>query len=286
MRATIRILCFVAGLSAAPAGRAETLVLVGGGNLPDAAIARFLEWSGGTKARLLVISWGDGDPDAVDDLKKKLAAGKPAELTDWGMPPQSAAERTKFLDAVSNATGVFVAGGFQTIVMRGLADPSLTDALRKRYRAGACFGGTSAGTAIMSPTMITGDGDFTGIDGSKVRIAEGLGLLPADIIVDQHFVRRPRMYRLTGLVLKDPAKLGIGIDEGTALLVKDGRRAEVVGAGKVMILDGRDPTAAAGTAAVREKPDDKDVGTLLMHVLKAGRAFDLQTRTVVKPEPK
>ncbi len=72
--------------------------------------------------------------------------------------------------------------------------------LKLRYDAGTVFGGTSAGAAIMSSQMITGEGDFTVIDGKKVQTSLGLGLLPDDVIVDQHFIKRQRQNRLFGLI--------------------------------------------------------------------------------------
>jgi cyanophycinase len=88
--------------------------------------------------------------------------------------------------------------------------------------------------------MITGEGDFTVIDGDQVEVRPGLGLVEG-VIVDQHFVKRQRQNRLFGLVLKHPGERGVGIDEDTALLVTSGRYAEVVGKGPVMLVDARGP---------------------------------------------
>ena len=64
--------------------------------------------------------------------------------------------------------------------------------------------------------MITGGGDHTVLDGQKVEVRAGLGLLPG-VILDQHFLKRQRQNRLFGLVLDHPRLLGVGVDEGTAL---------------------------------------------------------------------
>ena len=89
----------------------------------------------------------------------------------------------------------------------------------------------------MSKIMITGEGDFTVLDGTKVETREGLDLI-RDVIVDQHFLKRQRQNRLFGLVLLNPQQLGVGVNEDAALLVTDSRHAEAVG-GAVMIVDGR-----------------------------------------------
>ena len=142
-------------------------------------------------------------------------------------------------EALARATGVFFSGGDQARVMDALADPSLLAAVRSRHAEGVVYGGTSAGTAIMSAIMITGDGDFTVIDAAKVDVRPGLGLLEG-AIVDQHFVKRQRENRLFGLVIAHPQERGIGIDEDTALLV-EGREAEVVGSGPVVVVDAKGP---------------------------------------------
>ncbi|HYN05065.1 MAG TPA: cyanophycinase, partial [Vicinamibacteria bacterium] len=97
------------------------------------------------------------------------------------------------------------------------------------------------------------------IDGEKVEVRPGLGLLEG-AIVDQHFVKRQRENRLFGLVLKHPEERGVGIDEDTALLVTAGRHAEVVGKGPVMLVDATGPDRLAIT------------------LLRAGQTTDLRER--------
>ncbi len=109
--------------------------------------------------------------------------------------------------------------------MAGL-DAPLARALRERHRAGLPFGGTSAGTAIMSPRMIAG--------GDPPRVRTGLALLPGTV-VDQHFLERRREARLLHVIRRHPDALGVGVDEGAALAVEDGRRAEVIG-GRVALV--------------------------------------------------
>jgi cyanophycinase len=112
----------------------------------------------------------------------------------------------------------------------------------------------------MSSIAITGDGDRTVMDGDVVEVRPGIGLLPG-VVLDQHFIRRQRQNRLFGLVLKHPRLLGVGVDEGTAVLVRDNRYAEVVGASRVMLVE------ASG-----------DGGELRLQLLAPGETFDLRDR--------
>jgi cyanophycinase len=254
MRAFLFVVLAVVVAAMAPAAAdagGERLVIVGGGDRPPEAMARFVAWAGGASARILVLPWASAEPaESCDAIIAELEPHGPAEAVCGAhatldargrAAPLDAAKRASTLALLSTSTGVFFTGGDQARIMDVLADRSLLEAVTARYAAGAVFGGTSAGAAVMSARMITGEGDFTVIDGDAVEERPGLGLL-GGVIVDQHFVRRQRENRLFGLVLKHPEERGVGIDEDTALLVSDGRHAEVVGRGPVVLVDavGRD----------------------------------------------
>jgi cyanophycinase len=262
----LSILVLFAALAAGSAGAGEHLVLIGGGDLPKRARERFVEWAGGSSAQILVILWATSEPkESFEWIRDELSAEGPAHVEGAPIAPVTGASRTEFLAQLAKATGVFFSGGDQARVMDVLKDAELLAALRARYHAGVVFGGTSAGCAVMSTPMITGEGDFTVIDGAKVDTREGLGLLP-NAIVDQHFLKRQRENRLFGLILNHAELLGVGVDEATALLVEDGRLGEVAGAGQVMLVDAR-----------------HEPGALLLRLFKNGQRIDLASRTAQKP---
>lgn len=242
----------------------KRLVIVGGGERPAAAMSKFVEWAGGAgRARILFIPWATSEPEAsFKYFKESLAAFSAQEIETAPVAPLTEEKKDKFLSQLKAANGVFFGGGDQVRIMNVLKDKSLLEALRQRYATGAVFGGTSAGAAVMSGQMITGEGDFTVIDGSKVQTISGLGLLPDYIIIDQHFIKRQRENRLFGLILQNPEKFGIGIDESTALLVTDNRFAEVIGASQIMLV----------SAAPRRKR------TLTIYLAQPGERFDLRKR--------
>ena len=252
-------------LASVASAAGQHLVIIGGGAKPHAALSRFVEWAGGAKARVLLISWATEEPKvSLDDMTEQLTPIGVASIEQAPPPPLTSETRATFLAQLAKATGVFFTGGDQSRIMDVLVDRPLAEALRARYAEGIVFGGTSAGAAIMSPTMITGNGDFTVIDAKKVETRPGLGLLPG-AIVDQHFIARQRENRLFGLVLGNPDALGVGIDEGTALLVVDDRYGEVVGESHVMIVSAQKARA----------------GTLALELLNPGHRYDLRKRRVV-----
>lgn len=216
----------------------EHLVLVGGGQHPPEAMKAFYDWTGREEPCILVIGWASSVPD--ENLRIVLE-----DYDQYAHRPQlelAAHDRETVLKQLERADGVWFTGGDQTKVMAVLQDRALLQALREKYRSGTVFGGTSAGTAIMSLKMLTGKADLTVIDPAKVEIAEGLGLLPEHVIVDQHFLRRQRENRLFGALLGHAGTTGIGIDEDTALLLSNGVQARVVGRAQIMLVTPEAPS--------------------------------------------
>ena len=127
--------------------------------------------------------------------------------------------------------------------------------LRDRLAAGPLVvAGTSAGATALGQEMILGDDAA-----DQPRTGPGLGLLP-QAVVDMHFTQRQRLPRLVTAVRQRPSLLGIGIDEGTAILVCR-RRFEVLGTGTVTTVE------AGG-----KRPDVR------VRVSRAGGFFDLERR--------
>ncbi len=225
------------------------LIVVGGGDRPEKAMAKFVAWAGGEKARVLILSWSAPDPqDYFNYFAKDIWAYNPASVTHGVQAAHVPSDRDKLLNQIADATAIFFTGGDQNKTMDVLeADAqvftgksSLLSILRQAYLDGIAFAGTSAGTAIMSTPMLTGNADLLILDGKQVMTRDGLGLL-SGVILDQHFLAKGRVLRLMGLVQKHPTKLGLGIDEDTALAIEDGRYAEVIGASQVLAMSAAGP---------------------------------------------
>ncbi len=240
------------------------LVIVGGGGVPDAVAARAIALSGGPSSAVAVLPQAselkETGAEAVE-FWTKAGASRAVEV--------SLTDRAAATAAIRQATFIWFPGGDQNRLTEALKATGLPELIRERYDAGATVGGTSAGAAVMSPVMITGDADLLSITAGRTKTTDGFGLLPG-AIVDQHFQKRQRMNRLISAVLDHPNLVGIGIDEKTAIIVSDGRRFEVVGDSSVVVIDGRRATvrpAADGALAA---------GTgLTLDVLKPGMTFDL-----------
>jgi cyanophycinase len=184
---------------------------------------------------------------------------------------------------LEDAGGVFFSGGDQSRLMDILRHTPIHRKLLELYEKGCVVGGTSAGAAVMSEVMITGDErrevkeghEFETIEAGNVVTVEGFGFLKT-AIVDQHFATRKRHNRLISLVAENPQLLGIGIDESTAIIVKPGEVFEVVGEKDVVVYDG-------SKAKIRIAPSHMIGFTgMLMDVLIPGDRFDLKTRKAAR----
>jgi cyanophycinase len=286
MRILLLLLSFLLG---APAS-SGTLVIAGGALSPDnAAVWRaFLAARPADRPGIVIVPAASGAPTQsaastaavleshgarADDIRVlRLATeddpGTPEDESRWaagGRDPALVAQ-------VAEAGAIWFVGGDQARITRVLLeldgrDTPLLAQMRQRLAAGAVIGGTSAGAAIMSPTMIArGDSlvallepvlrdeiGSSGRDGGPMALTRGLGFFPYGL-VDQHFDRRARLGRLTrgALAASDRVQppIGYGIDEDTALLVDLGAgTARPLGAGSVTLVDLR--AASSGETAGR-----------------------------------
>lgn len=140
---------------------------------------------------------------------------------------------------VRGAQAVFLGGGDQVKLVGSLGGSCTLGEMKALYRRGGVICGTSAGAAALTElTMAGGEIDE---EGNLVEqyIGPGLGLLGHETIVDTHFQQRRRLQRLFVVVAQNKELLGLGIDEDTALIVR-GHVGEVVGAGGVTFVDGRE----------------------------------------------
>lgn len=111
-------------------------------------------------------------------------------------------------------TGIWFPGGDQSPLAASLRGSAALRTIHDRYRAGAVVGGTSAGAAVMSDSMITGNQFWPGTAAVDSPAFSRIGRRTIEIA--------------PGVVLERPHLLGVGIDEGTALEVApDGRSTNV-----------------------------------------------------------
>jgi cyanophycinase len=124
---------------------------------------------------------------------------------------------------LKEAKTVFICGGDQSRFMEYVRRHQLGSILKSIYESGATIAGTSAGAAVMSDVMITGNqqtdtaysATYPIIQKNNGIYAKGLGFIQHGII-DQHFIVRSRYNRIISAQMDFPTLWGLGIDESTA----------------------------------------------------------------------
>ena len=211
------------------------LLIVGGGEVTQEIRRRFVELAGGPQARIVVIP--ASEPGA-DDVERWLRPWRSLGVSHCEMlhaADRSKADSSGFCEPLTKTTGVWFTGGRQAFLAERYVDTAVEKCLRDLLTRKGVVGGTSAGAAILSRVMI--------VEGSSQPVeARGLGLLD-DAVIDQHFLKRNRIWRLQQVLKSHPELVGFGIDERTALIVRLGLgRLEVVGPSYVMAcVPGADP---------------------------------------------
>ncbi|HEX9035309.1 MAG TPA: cyanophycinase [Streptosporangiaceae bacterium] len=235
-------------------------------------LERFTQMCGGDDARIVVVTAAADVPGPVlaeyQRVFRKLGVRHVRELAISG---RADADSPRATHALNDATGVFLCGGDQSR-LRTLVGSRINDQLLERLGAGLVVAGTSAGATALGRTMILG-GNGADVSAATVRIGPGLGLMPRALI-DMHFGERGRLPRLLSAVTLDPDRLGVGIDENTAICVS-GESFEVLGSGVVTVVD-------ALRSTVVHAASDADPVTLFdvrLHLLPAGCVFDIGGRS-------
>ena len=216
-----------------PAGGPGTVILSGGGRIPDAGRAAFVEAGGGGQCRLVVVPTatpGSDDEEALREGAEVAESWKQREIATVEVLHTRDRERANdpaFCEPLRQATAVWFTGGRQSQIAAVYQGTRFEDEVRQVLMRGGVVGGTSAGAACQSRVMIVR---------GQVWATPGLGMIPG-VIVDQHFLARDRRGRLLEALQQHPQLVGLGIDEGTALVVK-GRAMKCLGESTVHLCLG------------------------------------------------
>jgi len=264
--------------------RRGRLLLIGGNEDMDERdmriLPRLVSLAGGKAARILVCAAASSESErSLTAYRKVLEKIGAAEVFRSPLDSRKEAESHELLEMLERATAVLLTGGDQLRATSMMAGTPFGDRLKDAYqRRGLLVAGTSAGAAAMSSTMIIrGIGDT--VRREAVELAPGLGFL-RNITVDTHFDRGGRVHRLMTVLAQNPATLGVGIDEDTAVEISPNRRLTVLGRGVVMVFDGRGTHTNAAEVTGKEAIALTDIK---VHVLPDKFGLDLRTLQPIIP---
>jgi cyanophycinase len=234
-----------------------SLVIVGGGRIPQSIREKFIALAGGPDSNFVYI------PTAAEDRMLNLGGDESPKL--FGLKnvavlhtrDRSEANTGKFVAALRKANGVWFGGGRQWRLVDSYLDTRVHKELVALLGRGGVIGGSSAGATIQGSYLVRG-----AREGNQIMMAKGyevgMGFLK-NTAIDQHIDTRKRENDLVEVIRAHPELLGIGLYESTAIVVQ-GDKFEVIGDGKVAITDGK------------ERDGKK------YYLLSAGERFDLKAR--------
>jgi cyanophycinase len=252
-----------------------TLLIIGGGSTANTGILeKFIELAGGREAKFIIVPTAGGNkaPDGKIKVYKEetvIAPWKKRGLTNVRMlhtHDPKVSDTEEFAAPLKEAQAVWFDGGRQWNIVDSYMNTLTYKEFHKVLERGGVIAGSSAGATIQGDYLVRG-----AIAGPEIMMTpekeheHGFNFLRKTAI-DQHINTRNRWDDLIRVIKKYPELLGIGLSEGTAILVK-GDRFEVMGAWKVAVHDNK------RAYQPWEKP---------YYVLSAGDVYNMRTRTIEK----
>lgn len=209
---------------------------------------------------LALITAGSSRPDAYIDRYRTAFADLGVTVIPVPLDAKAGAE------VLALAGGVFLSGGKQVRLVSRINEFALADGIRRIHASGGIVAGTSAGASALADCMIVQGPGRSSPAGADLTLGRALDLVDG-LIIDQHFAERGRSGRLRAAVALAPDHLGVGLDEDTAIEIRDGAFT-VSGSGAATLIDAR---------AARARPGDTGrpatIRDAALHVLAAGDSF-------------
>ncbi len=253
------------------------LFIIGGGHRSDSLMQRMFDEAKLTDdGYVIILPMSSEEPDsAIYYAKTQFDRLGIESVVGFNFSSDSDDNNDDKIDSLKRASVIYISGGNQNRFMEIVEDTEIEKAIHSAYENGAMIGGTSAGAAVMSEIMITGDEKrypeyrptSRVIESDNIEIKKGLGLLK-NAIVDQHFIWRSRYNRLLSLIVEHPDLIGVGIDESTALLVK-GNHAEVLGKSQVIVFKNKDKQKS-------EKSEKLGAKNIILDIYLPGEKFIIE----------
>jgi len=234
------------------------------------------------KGKLVVSTVASHQPDGYfEEYERVFQELGVREVVELDIRDRQEAREEAKLRLLDNVAGVFFTGGDQRRITSQIGDTPLYSRFQEIYDDGGVICGTSAGASVMSDVMmISGDSEETYRLGD-LRMGPGFGLVRG-VIIDQHFAERGRMGRLIGAVAQNPAYIGLGIDENTAVVVEGGVHLRVIGEGGAYVVDGTE--VSYSNISDGHKNAALSIHDLRVQVLSKGDGYDLALRIPMSSE--
>jgi cyanophycinase len=174
-------------------------------------------------------------------------------------------EDEEMMKRVKKADVIFFACGDQLKYTAIYGGTQFLTVLKQRYISdNLIVAGTSAGAMALSTPMIYAGNDEVSELGGMIKVTTGLEFIK-DVCIDTHFVHRGRFLRMAQVITTNPTCIGFGIEEDTAIIIRNGLDVEVVGTGTVVVIEGFEISEANIEDFTKKKP--VTIRDLRVHIL-------------------
>jgi cyanophycinase len=251
-------------------------------NLHPEILERLLKEVNGCQAKIEIITAATKQPERVGaDYRKAFKRLKCKNVGVMNFTNATEADKKRFLNRLKECDGLMFTGGNQSLLCKVLLKSKFLEIMKKRFKEETNFliSGTSAGAMAMSDAMIAGGLPSEALRKGRVKMKQGLGLLP-NIIIDTHFINRERFGRLIEAVSFYPDKLGIGLGEDTAVFFTKPHHVETIGTNMVVLIDGSKLTF--NNIQKIENNSPICIEDMKLHVLPKGHMFNIPRRKIYK----
>jgi cyanophycinase len=251
-----------------------TLLIVGGGNLSDSILLKFMELAGGKDAPIVVIPTAEGSVtyDANEGGAGRMRKLGATRVTVLHTNKRDTANSEAFTSPLLNAKGVWFGGGRQWRLVDAYKNTLTEKMFWKVLERGGVIGGSSAGATIQGSYLTRGDTNNNQLMMGDHQ--EGFGFLK-NVAIDQHVLVRNRQFDMFDILKNLPGLLGIGIDENTCIIVR-GNEFEVMGASYVLVYDGKFWSREGSD--LKNLPDP----SRSFYFLRKGDKYDLVNRKIIR----
>jgi len=248
-----------------------TRVIVGGGSTNGTTIMeKFVELGGGADGTFVIVPTAGGNRTADGSVRvyqeEAIVRGwKARGLKNVLMlhtHDPKVADTEEFAKVLRTATAVWFNGGRQWNIVDSYAGTLTYREFHHVLKRGGVIGGSSAGATIQGEYLVRGDTSGPNVMMTKEPNHQKAFEFLRRSAIDQHIDARKRWDDLIPVIKEYPNFLGIGISEGTAIIVR-GDSFEVMGKAQVAVHD--------NTRTYRE-------GEKPYVLLNDGDSFNMKTR--------
>lgn len=259
--------------------RSGTLILTGGGKKGDVVMGEFKKEVGGDSAKIVIIP--NGIPQNFLENDSVIAFNSiREEFRNYGfknvkilyLKDSIQANNDKLIEPLKTADGVYFTPGRPHKFIDAYLNTKAHKELSNLLNRGGTILGASGGATAQGSFLVRGD-----TKSNQIMMGDhqtGLGFIK-NIAIDQHALIRNRHFDLLEVVQAHPDILGIGIDEKTAVIVKQDT-LEVIGDSYVLIYD----NTFWSRSRNKRKPILKDGN--YFYFLKSGDRYNLSERKVIR----